>query len=62
MQNKDEKTIGKKHQKYQFWDGFGEGFGRGWGGFGQTKKDMKKKLKKGGGGTTRTGGRGSPRR
>jgi len=49
MQNKGEKTMGKKHQKYQFWDGFGEGFGRGLGGFGQTKKELKKRLKKEGG-------------
>ncbi len=30
MQNADEKTIGKNCEKYQFWDGFGMGFGRVW--------------------------------
>ena len=30
MQNKSEIMIGKFQHKYQFWDGFGKGFGRVW--------------------------------
>ena len=37
MQNKKEKMIGKFQQKYQFWDGFGKGFGRVWEGLGGIK-------------------------
>ena len=30
MQNTNEKMIGEKSKKYQFWDGFGKGFGEVW--------------------------------
>ena len=30
MQNKSEKTVRKNTKKYQFWIGFGKGFGEVW--------------------------------
>ena len=48
MQNKSEKMIGKFQQKYQFWDGFGKGFGRVWEGLEGIKIRWKKSLEKGG--------------
>ena len=40
--------IGKFQQKYQFWDGFGKGFGRVWEGLEGIKIRWKKSFKKGG--------------
>ena len=37
MQNAGEKMIGKNCPKYQFWDGFGKGYGRVWEGLGGIK-------------------------
>ena len=51
MQNKSEKMIGKFQQKYQFWDGFGKGFGRVWEGLEGIKIRWKKSFEKGGRGT-----------
>ena len=45
MQNKSEKMIGKFQQKYQFWDGFGKGFGRVWEGLEGIKIRWKKDVK-----------------
>jgi hypothetical protein len=45
MQNKSEKMIGKFQQKYQFWDGFGKGFGRVWEGLEAIKIRWKKDVK-----------------
>ena len=44
MQNKSEKMIGKFQQKYQFWDGFGKGFGRVWEGLEGIKIRWKKDV------------------
>ncbi len=51
MQNKSEKMIGKFQQKYQFWDGFGKGFGRVWEGLEGIKIRWKKDVNIGGPGT-----------
>ena len=51
MQNKSEKMIGKFQQKYQFWDGFGKGFGRVWEGLEGIKIRWKKDVKIRGPGT-----------
>ena len=51
MQNKSEKMIGKFQQKYQFWDGFGKGFGRVWEGLEDIKIKWKKNVKIRGPGT-----------
>ena len=45
MQNKSEKMIGTFQQKYQFWDGFGKGFGRIWEGLKGIKIRWKKHVK-----------------
>ena len=45
MQNKSEKTIGKNNKKYQFWVGFGKGFGEVWEGLETIKIRLKKDSK-----------------